>query len=109
YTVSVDVEAVADGENNLPTLAKGSQQASKHYTVIEITDLNRKFHPRTLGKIRQFLASMYREDLRHDELVLRWQGPSLQWEESEDRFVEAADGSRYRKDFSFEVGGKSVV
>lgn len=51
---------------------------------------------------------MYRVDLRNGMLILRWRDVILQWSEPEDRFAEAADGSRYRKEFSFEVAGKPV-
>lgn len=108
YTVEVDVDRVAEGNNDLPTTERTDLDPSDHYTVIEITRLNRKFHGRTLGKIRQFLESMYRVDLRDGTLRLRWQDALLTWEESDDRFVQAADGSRYKKDFSFEVNGKLV-
>lgn len=108
FTVTVDVERVADGEVELPTNTKPNQDPAKHYSVVEIQQLNRKFQGRTLGKIRQFLESMYRQDLRDGVMVLRWQANALIWEESDSRFVQAADGTRYKKPYEFEVGGKSV-
>ena len=64
FRVTVDVEAVADGNEALP-VETFKKPAELHYTVIRITDHNRRFHGRTLGKIKEFLASMYREDFRN--------------------------------------------
>ncbi len=41
-----------------------------HYTVIEITDLNRSFYTRTISKISDCLSSMYREDFRNEIMSL---------------------------------------
>src|SRR5690606_20098608 len=78
----------------------------KHYTTAEITRHNRKFHGRTVGKIRDYLRSMYREDFRRGELSLLWQGEKLSWDEPE--MLTAEDGSHYRKDFKFKVDGLDV-
>ena len=109
FSVLIDVEAVAEGRRDLPTKVNSGLSPDLHYTIIEIRDLNRNFHGRTLGKIRQFLSSMYRVDLRSGMLVLRWQDSVLTWEDSEDRFIKAADGQVYRKAFEFQVGGKNVT
>ena len=69
---------------------------------------HREFRGRTLGKIQDFLGSMYREDLRSNLLRLEWQGAPLEWDDSSDQFLKAIDGSVYRKDFEFEVGEKTV-
>lgn len=109
YTVTVNVDDVANGLNDLPMSERTGLDPTKHHTIIEITQLNRRFHGRTLGKIKEFLASMYRQDLRGNLLVLRWRGGALTWDESDDRFVKAADGSPYKKDFDFPVNGKQVT
>jgi hypothetical protein len=108
YTVLVDVARVASGDTTLPTTEKPNQDPSKHYTIITIKKLNQRFHGRTIGKIKQYLSSMYRQDLRTGALTLRWQGVDLDWVDSEERFAQARDGTRYRRDFSFEVDGKEV-
>jgi hypothetical protein len=108
HQVEVDVEAVADGANALPYQAVAGRDPEDHYTVIEIKRHNRPFIGRTVGKIRDFLGSMYREDLRQGKLTLLWQGEPLAWVESEDWFLQAPDGSRYKKGFEFEASGKPV-
>jgi hypothetical protein len=108
YKVTVDVEAVAEGDNELPYEETPDRDPEKHYTIIEIERLHRKLHGRTVGRIRAFLASMYRHDIRTGALRLLWQGEPLPWEESDDRFLKAADGSRYKKDYEFLVDDKRV-
>lgn len=108
YQVSVDVNAVSSGDNDLPFKAIDNQPKSQHYTIVEITGHNRTFHGRTVGKIREFLRSMYRQDLRKNTLYLNWNGSQLLWDDSEEPFLRAKDGTRYRKEFEFTVDGKSV-
>jgi hypothetical protein len=104
--VDIDVAAVARGVQELPTRELDGQDPTKGYTIVEISNLNRPFKGRTLGKIRDFLGSMYRQDLRDGSLCLTWQGVPLAWDFSDDEFGVARDGSRYKKDFIFEVDGK---
>ncbi|MCW3101244.1 MAG: hypothetical protein JWL77_6862, partial [Chthonomonadaceae bacterium] len=62
--VEISVPAVSNVEQDLPTRELSDQDPSLHYTVIEIRDLNRPLRGQTLRKIRDFLSSMYRQDLR---------------------------------------------
>lgn len=84
HQITVDVERVAEGVNELPTQEIEGRNPTDHYTIIEVVAHNRLFRGRTLGKIRQFLASMYRQDLRAGILELTWQGESLEWQDSDD-------------------------
>lgn len=108
HAVVVDVANIVSGTNELPyELIKG-KNPSEHYTVIEITQHNRPFEGRTIGKIKNFLRSMYREDFRSNVLTLEWQGTELTWEELDDKLLVAKDGNKYKKDFEFDVKGKRV-
>ncbi len=107
YRVTVDVEKVADGEADLPTQTF-KKPAELHYTLIKIWSHNRRFHGRTLGKIREFLGSMYREDFREGILDLQWQGQSLAWDEIDVRLMKDRVGHLYKMPFEFEIDGKRV-
>ncbi len=109
HTVEVDVETVADGVNDLPHTEIHGKSPNDHYTFIEIQKHNREFRGRTIGKIRDFLRSMYREDLRTDMLTLLWNGVQLEWDDSVDQFLKATNGDAYRKEFNFKVDGKDVA
>jgi hypothetical protein len=108
YEVVVDVERVASGNADLPVTEIPGRDPGAHGTTITIDQLHHNFQTRTQTKIRQFLGSMYRQDLRDGRLKLLWQGEELEWDDSEEQFVAAPDGSRYRKDFEFDVNGKRV-
>lgn len=108
YSVEINVDKIASGESNLPTTIINGKPKDTHYTIIEIRKHNRKFQGRTLGKIRDFLSSMYREDFRAGLLTLEWQGTKLLWDEFDNRLLKARDGSNYKKEFEFNVDGKRV-
>jgi hypothetical protein len=103
--IDVDVEAIAAGEETLPTQITEGQDPDAHFTILEITDLNRPLQGRTLRKIKDFLGSMYRKDLAEETLDLRWQGEKLSYEISDAMFLKAKDGSLFKKSFDFEVAG----
>ena len=109
HTIRVDVERVADGMNDLPHTQNDGKNPDDHYTVIEIRKHNREFHGRTIGKIRNFLRSMYREDLRTDILTLLWNGEQLKWDDSVDQFLKTPNGNAYQREFNFQVAGKNVT
>jgi hypothetical protein len=108
HTVTIDVDTIASGNNQLPYRSVDGKRKGLHYTVIEIREHNQVFHGRTLGKIRDFLRSMYREDFRNNVLTLEWNGDPLTWEELDDRLLVAHDGSRYKQEFKFTVDHKRV-
>jgi hypothetical protein len=107
HTITVDVQAVASGKAVLPHKEK-RVRADAHYTRVEIRQLNRIFSGRTLGKIKDFLKSMYREDFRKDTLRLYWGVEQLFWEDDPDRFLLDRSDKPYHKQFKFVVNGKKV-
>ncbi len=104
--VEVDVERVASGEADLP-LERVAAPLSEHYTEIEIVDLHAPLKGRTIGKIREFLRSMYRHFTREGRLALYYDDDSLQWDDTLE-FLRNSVGTPYRRDFEFDVDGKSV-
>jgi hypothetical protein len=106
YKVTVDVEEIADGNTDLP-FEEREKAEEEHYTIVSITELHNEMHGRTLGKVKDYLKSMYREDLRNGILTLTWQGEELDWEGPE--LLVARDGDIHRKEFTFETSeGKEV-
>lgn len=108
YRVHVDVNRVAGGNATLEERAI-AKEPDQHYTIIEIEDLNVKPAGRTIGKIREFLSSMYREDFRSGLLELWWDDKVLTWEELDHRLLIAVDGTPYKKPFKFQVNGKEAT
>ena len=107
YYIKVDVEEVASGNKTIIPEENHGKDPNVSYTVVEITQLNRQFHGRTLNKIRDYLRSMYRIDIRESRLKLVWQNTPLEWQDFE--YLKDRRGNLYKKDFRFEVDGKDIV
>jgi hypothetical protein len=107
YTVAIDVKEAAAGRDELQERKVENLSPDLHYTTIEITNLNHRPAGRTLGKIRTFLAGMYRLDIEKKLLVLQWQNTPLtatvDW-----KFLKDSLGDEYRKKFEFTVNGKQA-
>lgn len=108
HSITVDVADVGAGERDLPYECFAGKSESDHHTILEIRQHHKVFRGRTLGKIKDFLRSIYRQDLKNGLLVLEWQNSPLVWSDSDFPVLKAEDGSPYRKNFSFAVGGKNV-
>ena len=108
HSVTIDVDEVAKGRDQGLIHTSRSKPADRHYTIVEIFDLNRKFYGRTQGKIADFLRSMYRVDLQQERLHLFWREQKLSWDSLDSRLFVARDGTKYRKNFNFTVEGKVV-
>ena len=108
HCVTIDVNEIAAGNNDLQHYSTGGKNDNTHYTVIEIRELNQVFRGRTIGKIKDFLRSIYRQDLRKEAIVIEWQGTPLEWSDKDFPFLQAPDGTKYRKSFQFTVNGKPV-
>jgi len=106
HRVLIDVSKVASGDNALEytTIPKPSDA---HYTYITVKKLHSKIAGRTIGKIKSFLRSMYRVDLREGNLRLWFQDEELVWED-ETIFLQKPDGTLYKRDFTFAVYGKEA-
>lgn len=107
HTVTVDVERIADGDCDL-RYRSVPKEASKHYTILEVRRLHQKLQGRTLGKIKEFLASMYRVDIRDDVVQLVWEGTRLTYAPETEFLKSKVTGKPYYKSFSFDVNGKGV-
>lgn len=107
YSVTIDVNAIASGATDLD-VKETAKPAEDHYTLIEIHQLHHRWQGRRVGKIPQYLRSMFRVDIRNHTMRLEWQHNPLDWDDQSENFLAAPDGSKYFKEFSFEVGGKPV-
>ncbi|HEU4456693.1 MAG TPA: ATP-binding protein [Longimicrobium sp.] len=76
FKVSVDIESFtgAVGEEELDVVVREQQESEHHFTLVEINHLFHEFKGNRLKKIKEYLVSMYREDIRSGDLVLKWDG-----------------------------------
>ncbi len=108
YTVEVDVRKIEAGDPSLKTSTIEGIDPEKHYTRIEIFDHHREFKGRTIGKIKDYLKSIYRQDFRRDTLSLFYNDEILRWQEFDSRLRTNRAGEVYRKDFTFKIDDKTV-
>lgn len=77
----------------------------EHYTRIVIKNLNKRIvGPRTVGKVKELLSSIYREDIRSGLVKIYYNGTLLQFKEAP-IFVENLNGEskEWKKEVSFTV------
>lgn len=108
-TVAFDVPAIVRRQLETLPLAERHAEPHEHGTIVRLTRLHRQPPTgRTLGKIRKYLASIYRSFLRSGELVLTIGGERLaapeatildapRWDRS------AAPSQMWRKDVEVEL------
>jgi hypothetical protein len=110
HEVTIDANKIAetrDMELNYRPIP--NQDPNKHYTIVEVWDHYRKFQGRTLGKIAEFLRSMYRRDLQDGKMKLVWRTVDLTWEGFDERLMIASDGTPMKRDILFTVNDKVVM
>lgn len=107
--VNLDVHQISEGNLDLEIISSDAPK-EEHYTIIKINSLHRKFKGRTIGKIKDFLSSMYRFDIKEKQLNIYWnEKEKLEWSEyRNEHFIKNNKDEPVRIGFKFEVGGKSV-
>lgn len=108
YFVEIDVRKVAGGDAALMHRETKVANLGAHYTVIEISDLNRPFRGRTVGKAKNYLRSMYRNDIKAGSLSLYFNGDLLTWAGYDDLLLRNMAGEMFKQNFDFSVNGKRV-
>ncbi|PTR33648.1 histidine kinase/DNA gyrase B/HSP90-like ATPase [Luteibacter sp. OK325] len=106
YTATIDVEAVSRGEKIL--IKARPIDPGTHYTRIEIGELNRTIQGRTEENIRSYLGSMYRFDLKDDQLKLLYNGDPIN-PPDELEFDTDAAGAPYKRDLPAKKIGEHHV
>ncbi len=80
-TIEFDVpKIVAEGVEELDAF-EGLAAPTDHYTELRLWDFNRPVQGRTLGKIKEHLAGMYRVFLRRGDLELKFNDELLEYTE----------------------------
>ncbi|MBU3625498.1 ATP-binding protein [Polynucleobacter sp. JS-Safj-400b-B2] len=81
--ISFDIQAIV--QNNIESLGTEVLEVSPeaHYTVVSLRNLHQIPQGRTIGKIRDHLASIYRIFLRDGRLELRLNNESLHYKDPE--------------------------
>lgn len=81
YTATVDIPHLEKEKTNNVDIYKMKANPSEHGTVIEIRELTKRPDgPRTIGKIKDILRSMYRRDLDSGKVEIRYNHENLTFE-----------------------------
>jgi len=108
--VTIDIAKFAEGTDELEYFQVPSDK-EMHYTIIELRDLKRKIIRTSMTKTQDFLASIYREDLRNNRLNLIVNDLELiaPTAKGDDAFMTRSDGTKYLVEISnMEVNDKIV-
>jgi hypothetical protein len=80
-TVTFDIEKIVREKNTLAKIDKTPKNLEEHGTRIVMTKLNKAVpQGQTLGKLKRYLASMYREFLRNGSVEIFVAGEALTYE-----------------------------
>lgn len=108
HTVTVNVPKVAAGNLDLPH-KKEVTPTEEHFTDIVIRKLHRRISGRSLGKVKNYLRSLYRRDISNGQLILKCNGEVLSWDSDIDKeLLVRKNGKLAKKIFRFKIDGKQV-
>lgn len=80
--IRFDIDEIVEDRIEELTIIEVPSQPQRHYTVLELTDLCHVPKKRTIGKIKEHLASIYRTFLRDNTLTLIFGRDELTYEET---------------------------
>lgn len=79
-TINFDIRHIVDNKiESLDTVSRDIGNSSAHYTVVTLRGLHHIPQGRTLGKIKEHLASIYRMYLRDGRMILKFNGEPLDY------------------------------
>jgi len=108
HEITVNVPRVASNHLTLPYSARPAERAD-HFTVVEIRELHRHITGRTAGKVKDYLRSLFRVDIRQERLILKWNDDVLTWDfDIDKKLIRLKNGRIAKKKFKFGIGGKRV-
>ena len=107
YIVSVSLSKLRGGNLELDITEQEAKEED-HYTTVSIGQMNRRIAPRTIGKIKEYLSSMYRVDISERTMVLSWNGNPLTWEGYDADLIANNDGKPIKRLLDFKIGDHHV-
>ena len=109
YKARVHVPELVESQLENIAVEADPAKPESHYTIITIEGLYKPIRGRTLGRVKDQLGSMYREDLRSQEIEILWNGEPISFEEPSFLEEDLGNGVKnvWRKDFILDVPWKS--
>ncbi|GED55296.1 ATP-binding protein [Brevibacillus borstelensis] len=101
YRATMDVEELAKTHADVVIYHEIPTNKESHFTRITISDMHQPIRGRTVNKVREHLASIYRDDLRSGRITIKWNDIPLTFEEPP--FYEETDSTGNKKVWRKEV------
>lgn len=105
YSVTMDINKLARDKDSTVKAEVFAADPRDHYTIITIENLKKKIIGRTCGKVKDFLSSIYRQDIRNGDLRIVYKDTELAFIDPEVYEEERQDGTKevWRKEIRFNV------
>ena len=106
YYTEINIDDLGKYRTEEIDVREETVSAKEHFTRIVIKKLNKRIiGPRTIGKVKELLSSIYREDLRSGFVKIYYNTTLLQFKEAP-VYEEAIDNKikRWKKEIAFSVG-----
>jgi hypothetical protein len=109
HRAKIDIQKYVAGDSEID-LRSTPKQRDICYTIITLSGLQRVIRDKSLQRTRDFLGSIYREDIRKKNMKLTIIGSEVSAPSSQedDAFLTRNDGSKVLVDVDLEVNGKRV-
>jgi hypothetical protein len=113
-TVEFDVEKIVNGNVAVLPVKVVPADPTSHYTEVTLLDMHRQLNTRTVKKIKDHLAGIYRNFTKEGFLLLSYNNEELAYEEPrilKAPFYKEPDGKKrlWRKEIAIDLGGKKRV
>jgi len=106
YSATIDVERLAKFKDEEVDLDIFESTPEEHYTIIRIENLNKKITAaRTIGKVKELLSSIYRQDIRSGEISIIYGDAELSYKEPTifEEKLEVGETLVWKRDVSFSI------
>jgi len=108
-TVSFNIEAIVRGDVEELRVKSKSAETNTHFTEVVLFNLHKPPQGRTISKIKEHLASIYRVFLRNGSLELYFDGQPLSYQEPKVLYVPyhkmpTEEPRLWRKEINFDFG-----
>jgi len=94
YSATVDVDKLERDKDEEIEADIFETAADAHYTIVRIEKLNKKLTAsRTVGKVKELLSNIYRQDIRNGDVLITYNGTELSYKAPLIYEEELTDGS----------------